>query len=461
MGCNKKILIMKFIIQIMLFLFLCNLISAQTRPTGIPTQFSTGWFRHGYHKSDSGTIFPVRDTTFLPRFTGTSVIRPQNRSPYYYDSTLLRWRRILVDGDTFDTTAIPSFSVKVRSLFSGTSPIQYSNGAISILDATTAQKGAASFNASNFSVSGAAVSLLDMVTAGSCTNCNITFNSKGQGVVFANGTSGITQLTGDITAGPGSGSLVATISGNAITNAQFRPSSPLSLVGRSTNSTGNIADIEALADDEILRRSGAALGFGAINLASATAVGTSILNVANGGSGSAAPGLVAGTNVSITGSWPNQTINATGATTLYSGDGALAGTRVVSGAGNNLSLGQVASQLASLFIHGNTIEVGARMDFYTDDVNTDANYTVVTGRSVIEVRSNLTTDRTFTMPSASLGQGDRLTVIMRFSANVNHYQLATPIEDNKTGATFTQLEWGTTYLFHGSTAADWILIEKY
>ena len=37
-----------------------------------------------------------------------------------------------------------------------------------------------------------------------------------------------------------------------------------------------------------------------------------IIAVANGGTGTATPGLVAGTNVTITGSWPNQTINASG-----------------------------------------------------------------------------------------------------------------------------------------------------
>lgn len=36
------------------------------------------------------------------------------------------------------------------------------------------------------------------------------------------------------------------------------------------------------------------------------------LPVANGGTGSTSPALVAGTNVTITGSWPNQTINASG-----------------------------------------------------------------------------------------------------------------------------------------------------
>jgi hypothetical protein len=36
------------------------------------------------------------------------------------------------------------------------------------------------------------------------------------------------------------------------------------------------------------------------------------LAVASGGTGTATPELVAGTNVTITGTWPNQTINASG-----------------------------------------------------------------------------------------------------------------------------------------------------
>jgi hypothetical protein len=39
---------------------------------------------------------------------------------------------------------------------------------------------------------------------------------------------------------------------------------------------------------------------------------TGLLPVANGGTGTATPALVAGTNVTITGTWPNQTINSTG-----------------------------------------------------------------------------------------------------------------------------------------------------
>jgi hypothetical protein len=38
---------------------------------------------------------------------------------------------------------------------------------------------------------------------------------------------------------------------------------------------------------------------------------TGLLPVANGGTGTATPAIVAGTNVTVSGTWPNQTINAT------------------------------------------------------------------------------------------------------------------------------------------------------
>lgn len=397
---------MKILFSI-LFLALCFLGGkAQTWPNSIPTQYSTGYFRQGYHKSDSGEIIALRDTNWLPKYTGTMVTRPQNRRPYFYDSADLRWYKVItsaddlvntnisnasltangnyahkwgkyslnidsiggltftnmdswflgavgnyvglrqtritshafpsafstpidlrytmrnaannadsvhvsisvttpleakiksestsgifssistsIDGEagktyimssdsvfisaipkntsdsiaafgprdpvtgtspvykipipsggvgtvtsvalsmpaaftvtgspittngtlsvtgagtalqyirgngtlaTFDTAAIPSFSVKVRSLFSGTSPIVYSNGAISVLDATTVQKGVASFNASQFSVSSAAVSLADIVSSGSCTNCNLNITSNGTIIGYSSGNS--------------------------------------------------------------------------------------------------------------------------------------------------------------------------------------------------------------------------------------------------------------------------------
>jgi len=43
-----------------------------------------------------------------------------------------------------------------------------------------------------------------------------------------------------------------------------------------------------------------------------TAKVTGLLPVANGGTGTASPGIVAGTNITVTGTWPNQTVNASG-----------------------------------------------------------------------------------------------------------------------------------------------------
>lgn len=69
---------------------------------------------------------------------------------------------------------------------------------------------------------------------------------------------------GDVTSSIGSGTL--TIGANAVSNAKFRQSSGLSLVGRSANSTGDVADITASNDGEVLRRSGTSIGFGSVAL---------------------------------------------------------------------------------------------------------------------------------------------------------------------------------------------------
>lgn len=76
---------------------------------------------------------------------------------------------------------------------------------------------------------------------------------------------GITELTGDVTAGPGSGTQAATIANDAVTDAKLRESGALSVIGRSANSTGNPADISATpASAAVLRESGSVLGFGTI-----------------------------------------------------------------------------------------------------------------------------------------------------------------------------------------------------
>ena len=65
---------------------------------------------------------------------------------------------------------------------------------------------------------------------------------------------------------------------------------------------------------------------------------TGIVAIANGGTGTTTPGLVAGTNVTITGTWPNQTINSSGGgggsgtvTSITAGTGLTGGTITTTG----------------------------------------------------------------------------------------------------------------------------------
>ena len=88
-------------------------------------------------------------------------------------------------------------------------------------------------------------------------------------------------LTGDIT----TSGFAATIANNAVTNAKIRQSAPVSVIGNSVFSVGNVADITAAIDGQILRRLGNVLDFGSINLASSISVGSSVLAATNGGTG--------------------------------------------------------------------------------------------------------------------------------------------------------------------------------
>lgn len=80
------------------------------------------------------------------------------------------------------------------------------------------------------------------------------------------------------------------------------------LYGSATNTWAKLPGV-ATGNALISGGVGTAFSWGKIGL---TTHVSGILPVANGGTGTATPGLVQGTNVTITGTWPNQTINATG-----------------------------------------------------------------------------------------------------------------------------------------------------
>lgn len=96
---------MKRIIYILVFICSVFIVNGQSNPSGFPTQLSTGWFRQGWHQSDSGEIIAPRIPNFTPRFPGTTILYQQNgvdTSLHYWTGG--RWVKINAAGT--DTTSL-------------------------------------------------------------------------------------------------------------------------------------------------------------------------------------------------------------------------------------------------------------------------------------------------------------------------------------------------------------------
>jgi hypothetical protein len=87
-----------------------------------------------------------------------------------------------------------------------------------------------------------------------------------------------------LTGGPITTTGTVSVATNGITDTLLRQSAAYAVVGRSASTTGDVADIAAGSDHQVLRRSGTSLGFGAVALNQANAI-TGTLGVANGGTG--------------------------------------------------------------------------------------------------------------------------------------------------------------------------------
>ncbi len=113
----------------------------------------------------------------------------------------------------------------------------------------------------------AGVSVVANATGSTANVADLTASGDGQvlqrsagALVFATiAAASLPAFTGDVTTS--AGSTVTTIAANAVTNADIRQSAGVSVIGRSANSTGNVADITAGADGTVLARTSGTLSF--------------------------------------------------------------------------------------------------------------------------------------------------------------------------------------------------------
>jgi hypothetical protein len=257
-------------------------------------------------------------------------------------------------------------------------------------------------NQQTFNVSSGTVSTqlsLPYITAGQCTTVNsagkVTGTPCGSGsaniAVTTGSATGFSTVTSSPTAVINFDSTTFNISLKGAATAYILPN-PSSVTLQGNNLSGTYLT-NSSATATYLQLSSATATYLQQSSAAATYFPSAgLLSVAHGGTGTSSPGLIAGTGVtSITGTWPNQTINTTGISNVI-----LLQNSLQSGATFFVSSGSVNTQLALPYLPNSVLGTNSAGVIVSTTVSGGG------GPSSILLQSTLQSGATFFVSSGSV-----------------------------------------------------------
>jgi hypothetical protein len=254
----------------------------------------------------------------LTDLSDVTISSPSNGQVLKYNSSTGKWVNAAdLTGDGGTGISLGDLSVTTAAA-AGSGALSYSNStgiftftpstASGVVNSGTASR-LAFYSSTGTSVSETASTLSWNNSTGTLTVSNLSTTGTFTADEFTTTGVGAPTITSgsDITLDAASGAGEVIVTGDLSVSGDLTVSGAITGAVTSVGGTGTVNGLTLTGT--VTSTGNLTLGgtLSGVNLASAV---TGILPVANGGTGTSTPGLTAGTNVTISGSWPNQTINA-------------------------------------------------------------------------------------------------------------------------------------------------------